>query len=253
MEEIKLKTYSTRSPKNINKKEALEEMKKMEDEIYELQRKFNANSNKSMLIILQWMDASGKDSWVNKVFSCMNPMGLWVKGFSAPNKEEQVHNFLWRISKETPEKWKIQIFNRSHYEDILVPSVEKTLPNKVIEKRYKHIKNFEKMLADEDTIILKFYLHMSKDKQKERLLERLTMKRKYFKFDPSDTRAREKRDEYIETYEKIFKETNTKNAPWYIIPADQKWYKSYLIMKKVKVALESLNQERPKLKTMCNG
>lgn len=248
MKKIKLKDISTKAPANISKEDALKEMDEMALEISELQRMFNANGDKSILIILQWMDASWKDSVVKKVFSCINPMGLSVKGYGAPAWEEKEQHYLWRIWKETPKKWMIQIFNRSHYEDILVPTVEGFIPEKQIEKRYDHINDFEKALADEGTIILKFYLHMSKDKQKERLRERLTLERKYFKYDHSDAIAREKWDDYIDCYEKIFDKTNKEYAPWYIVPTDNKWYKSYFVMKEVHKTLKGLDMNWPKLK-----
>lgn len=248
MKKIKLSEISTKSPEELKKEDALLEMEKMSEEISELQRMFNANGDKSLLIILQGMDASWKDSVVKKVFSCVNPMGLSVKGYGAPSGEELERNYMWRIAKETPRKWMIKIFNRSHYEDILVPSVEGFLPEKQINKRYKHIKDFEEMLTDEGTIILKFYLHMSKEKQKERLRERLTLERKYFKYDDSDSKAREKWNDYMDIYERIFEETNTENAPWIIVPTDHKWYKAYFIMKTVRDTLKNLDMKRPQLK-----
>ena len=248
MKKISLEKIDTRAPQNINKEETLKKIEEMKLKIVELQEKFYASSKKSILIILQWMDASWKDWVIKKVLAWINPLGIKISAFWKPNDEEYAHDFLWRIHKETPKKWIIKVFNRSYYEDILVPSVEWFLDKKQVEKRYEHIKNFEEMLIDEGTIILKFFLHMSKKKQKERILERLTLERKYWKYDPSDIKARESWDEYMKVYEEIFEKTSSDFAPWHIVPTDQKWYKVYTITKILLETLKNLNLQWWKLK-----
>lgn len=248
MKKIDISKIDYRAPKNMNKEETLLKTEEMKLEIIELQRRFYAGGKNSMLIVLQGMDASGKDGTVKKVFSGVNPLGIRVSAFGKPSQEAMAHDFLWRLHKETPRKGMIRVFNRSYYEDILVPTVEWYLDEKTIEKRYKHINNFEEMLADEGTIILKFYLHMSKEKQKERLLERITIERKFWKYDASDAKARKNWDSYIDTYKNIFDKTHTKHAEWNVIPTDQKWYKVYCVTKKVLETLREHAPDWPKLK-----
>ena len=248
MKKIILDKIDTRAPQNITKEEALQKIEEMKLEIIELQRIFYASWKNSILIVLQWMDASWKDWVVKKVLAWINPLGIRVSAFWKPNDEEYSHDFLWRLHKEAPRRWMIRVFNRSYYEDVLVPSVEWFLDKDRVEKRHKHIKNYEEMLSDEGTIILKFFLHMSKKKQKERLLERITLERKFWKYDPSDTKARESWDEYMKAYEKVFEKTNSDFAPWYIVPTDQKWYKVYFITKVLLETLRGLNLQWPKLK-----
>ena len=248
MKKIDLSKISYKAPKGMTKEKALAEIEEMKLEIIELQRRFYAGGKNTLLIVLQGMDASGKDGTVKKVFSGVNPLGIRVSAFGKPSDEEMAHDYLWRLHKEAPRKGMIRVFNRSYYEDILVPTVEGYLDKKTVEKRYKHINNFEEMLADEGTIILKFFLHMSKEKQKERLLERITLERKFWKYDASDAKARKNWDKYIATYEKIFDETHTKHAPWNIVPTDNKWYKVYCVTKKVLETLQEHAPEWPKLK-----
>lgn len=191
------------------------------------------------------MDASGKDGVVRYIFSGMNPLGTRASGFRVPTKEEAGHDFLWRIHKQTPAKGMVQVFNRSHYEDILVPTVEKYLPKEEIEQRYKQINDFEKMLEQNGTIILKFYLHVSKTKQKEKLNERLTDPTKYRKHNIGDRQTRDEYDKYVEVYERIFEECNQSER--HIIPSDQNWYKINCIAKILHKTFKDMNLKRPKL------
>jgi PPK2 family polyphosphate:nucleotide phosphotransferase len=191
------------------------------------------------------MDASGKDGVVRYIFSGMNPLGTRACGFRVPTKEEASHDFLWRIHKQVPAKGMVQIFNRSHYEDILVPTVEKFLPKEEIEKRYDQINDFEKMLEQNGTIILKFYLHVSKTKQKEKLNERLTDPTKYRKHNIGDRQTRDEYDKYMEVYERVFAEC--KNPERHIIPADQNRYKINCIAKILHKTFKDLNLKWPKL------
>ncbi len=245
---IVLSKMSTIPEEDISKEEAEKRLEKIQSEIAEIQKKFHADGRKSILVILQWMDASWKDGTVRKVFSGINPMGLRAIAFWKPSDEEFSHDFLWRIHKHAPEKWMITIFNRSHYEDILVPSVEWYLSKELIENRYDHIRCFERMLVDEGTIVLKFFLHMSKDEQAKRFKERITLEHKFWKYDPSDTRARERWDDYMDVYERIFEQTNFDWSPWHVIPADVKWYRNYKVAEVFLETIKKLELEWPQLK-----
>lgn len=248
MEKTKTKVKKTLPPKWLKKKDIEWEISNLKAEIAEFQRMLNAENKRSLLVIFQWMDASGKDSTIKNVFGEVTPMWISTKGFSAPDNSELQENYLQRVFMEVPKKWMFKIFNRSHYEDILVPSVMWILDKEKIEKRFNHINNFEEILTDEWTIILKFFLHISKKEQKKRLLERISIERKYFKYDSSDLVSRKNWDNYREVYNEIFEKTNKKNSPWFIIPSDKKWYKNYLITKKVHETLKNLDLKRPELK-----
>ncbi|USN56030.1 MAG: hypothetical protein H6765_01050 [Candidatus Peribacteria bacterium] len=184
------------------------------------------------------------------MFSGVNPIGCKVYGFVKPSQNEFDHDFLWRIHKVTPPAGMIYIYNRSHYEDILVPTVEKTFPADVVAKRYEHINNFERLLTDSNVRVLKFYLHISKEVQQTRLEERLAEKRSYWKHNDGDRESREKWDQYIDVYEDIFAKTSKRNAPWVVVPADNKWYAAYVISKKIVETLEQqMKLDWPDLET----
>lgn len=244
---INLKNISTRAPEGMTKEKALKELEKMKAEIIELQDKFYADGRYSILIVLQGMDASGKDGTVRHVLGGINPSGIRVHSWKKPVGEETKHDYLWRLHKVTPEKGMITVWNRSHYEDILVPTVLKFLDKKVVEKRYDHINNFEKMLTDEGTIIVKCYLHMSKETQLERLEERMLEPHKYWKSTGADFDSRALWDDYMNAYESVLERTDTDHAPWNIIPVDNKWYKLWLVAKTVLAAMKSVDLEWPKL------
>jgi len=228
---INLKKESTTYHKGIDEKLAATETEEFKKELFQLQNILFAEQKHSILIILQGMDAAGKDGAVRHVFSSMNPMGVNVKAFKAPTAEEQSHDFLWRVHPYAPAKGMIQIFNRSHYEDILVPTAHKTLDKKILERRFDIINSFEQNLHDNGTVILKFFLHISKEEQKKRLAERLNNPRKLWKYDPADTTERPNWSKYRTAYETIFKRCGSK-FPWIVIPADNKWYRDYVIAKK---------------------
>jgi PPK2 family polyphosphate:nucleotide phosphotransferase len=193
------------------------------------------------------MDASGKDGVVKNVFNTVNPMGCMVYPFKAPSELEMKHDFLWRIHIKVPEKGMIHVFNRSHYEDVLIQRVHHWVDEKKIRQRYDHINNFEKLLKDSGTAILKFYLHISKDEQLKRLKERLSDKTKMWKYNENDLKEREFWNHYMNSYQRVF-ESCSKYADWHIIPADQNWYKEYLIAKKVVETMEGFNMKFPGLK-----
>lgn len=239
-----LHKISTKPGKSIDKKKTEAETLILIDEIATLQNVLYAEKKHSLLIILQGMDASGKDGTVKHVFFSMNPMGISVKAFKAPTPEENDHDFLWRIYPHTPAKGMVEIFNRSHYEDILVPSVHKTESKEIIENRYNIINCFEKSLSDSGTVILKFFLHISKKEQQKRIKARLTRPHKKWKYDPADVREEGHWDEYMKVYEKIF-ERCSPQLPWMIIPSDHKWYRNYIIAKEIVKILKSLKMKYP--------
>ncbi len=210
----------------------------------DLQQIMFAQNKYSMLIIFQWMDASGKDNAIKNVFSGLNPLGCNATPFAKPTEEEYAHDFLWRIHEHAPARGMVQIFNRSYYEDILVPTVQKTHNTKKIKARYDDVNNFEKLLGDNDTVIIKFFLHIGQERQEEKIRERLVLKRKFWKFDPSDIQARQNRSEYQKVYESIFEKCTL--TPRHIVPADKNWYKNYIVAKTIVDAFEKkMKLERP--------
>lgn len=245
MSSINLHKIDTVPPKGLDKARTVAKTQKMIKKIQAYQYKMYAEGKRSLLIILQGIDAAGKDGVVRHIFSGMNPLGTKATSFRAPTKEELAHDFLWRIHKATPEVGEVRIFNRSHYEDILVPTIEKTFDKDIIKNRYHQINNFEKLLQENGTTIVKFYLHISKDKQKEKLNERLTDPTKYWKHNIGDWDTRDDFDDYMKVYEDIFAKCN--EPEWNIIPADKNWYKLYQVSKILLKVFESMNLKWPQL------
>lgn len=239
-----LSNEPTKPKDGIDKKEAEDKTLKLKEELFELQNLLYAEHKHSLLIVLQGMDAAGKDGTIRHVFSSVNPMGINVKAFKVPTEEEQSHDFLWRVHPHAPAKGMIQIFNRSHYEEILVPTVHKTLPREKVEMRYDFINSFEKNLVESGTVILKFFLHISREEQAARIKERLTRPHKKWKYDPADKREAANWDAYMEVYEKIFKRCSPE-IPWHIVPADHKWYRNYYIAKTMVEMMNSLKMKYP--------
>jgi PPK2 family polyphosphate:nucleotide phosphotransferase len=243
----KLSEISTKAPKELEKKEAKEITEKLLEELNELQNLLYAERKHSVLIIIQGMDASGKDGAIRKVFSRINPLGIQVKSFKAPSEEEQAHDFLWRIHQHAPAKGMIQIFNRSQYEDVLITRVHRWCDDATAQKRFGAINNFEELLIDHNsTKILKFYLHISQQEQKERLDERMKDPSKQWKYNAKDFDESALWDKYMKMYEDVFLHCN--KVPWIIVPADQNWYKEYLIASTLTGALKDLNMQYPRLK-----
>jgi len=239
-------SVSTRAPEKLNKEKIKAKTEHLITEMAGYQKILFAEARRSILVVLQGVDASGKDGLIADVFTGLNPFGVNVCAFKAPSDEEASHDFLWRIHHDCPAKGMIHIFNRSHYEDILVPRVNKFLTEKQIIQRMKDINHFEAMLQNEGTVILKFYMHISRDEQAVRLKERKTNPHKYWKHNDDDWKARRKWQLYMDTYEMIFKKCN---APeWNIIPADQNWYKEYLVALKIRDTLRNMKLEYPTLK-----
>lgn len=234
---INLNKLGTLPPDFISEKEVKMKMPDRIGQLAKIQDRLFAQGKYSLLVILQGMDASGKDGAVKHVFSGVNPSGCRVKSFKVPTLEESRHDFLWRIHKECPENGMIQIFNRSHYEDVLVPSVHKLLEKKKILERMEDINRFENLLVKNNTILLKFFLHVSKEEQMQRINERIHKPEKRWKYQESDIIETRHREEQLKAYQMIFQHCS--HEPWFIIPSDKNWYKNYLI---VETILEKLNQ-----------
>ncbi|MCU0473842.1 MAG: polyphosphate kinase 2 family protein [Bacteroidales bacterium] len=233
--------------KEWNKDNIREKTEKMLKRIGELQFKMFAQNKYSLLIIFQGMDASGKDGVTKGLLKYCNPIGISIDYFKKPTEEEYAHDFLWRVHKICPRKGEIEIFIRSQYEDILVPTVEKIFAPEIIEQRYQLINDFEKIIEHNETKVLKFFLNVSKEAQKERLMERIEIKEKHWKHKDGDWDTREKFDDYLAVYEKIL---NTSNAiQWHIVPADKNWQKLYAVAEVVLKTLEELDLKWPELVT----
>lgn len=211
----------------------------------ELQNVLYAQDKHRLLIVLQAMDAGGKDGTIRRIMSGVNPQGVQVTSFKKPTEEELSHDFLWRIHKAVPPRGMIGIFNRSHYEDVLVVRVHNLVPKAVWQARYDHINNFERLLADSGVTILKFFLYISKDEQKERFQERLDIPEKRWKFNPGDLDERALWGSYIEAFEAALSHCSTDHAPWYVVPANRKWYRNLVISETIVKTLESLDLEYP--------
>jgi len=217
----------------------------LNERLEELQELLYAEHKHKVLIVLQAMDTGGKDGTIRHVFEGVNPQGVRVASFKKPTLEELDHDFLWRVHKQVPGKGEIVIFNRSHYEDVLVVRVHNLAPKEVWSKRYDHINGFERMLVDEGTTILKFFLHIDLDEQKERLQARLDEPNKRWKFNPDDLEERKLWPKYVKAYEDAISKTSTSWAPWYIVPANRKWYRNLVVGTVVIEALEDLNMRHP--------
>jgi len=243
-----LKKTSTLPPEDsISKDEMKTEIERMKKRLFELQDLLYADHRFSVLVIVQGMDASGKDGLINHAFSGMNPAGIRVYSWKKPTETELEHDFLWRIHQATPGKGMIHVFNRSHYEDIVVPTIFKTLPSKTIKKRFEMINQFENLLIESGTLVLKFYLHVSEKEQLERIEERLTMPSKMWKYNKDDMFTIKQRERFMDVYETIFKEC-AQYVPWHIIPADKNKYKEYALLKVLLEEMEKLKLSYPLVK-----
>ena len=229
----------------ISKSEGKKTLLPLNEELENLQELLYAEGKHKILIVLQAMDTGGKDGTIRHVFEGVNPQGVKVAGFKVPTSKELAHDYLWRVHKHTPGKGEIVIFNRSHYEDVLVVRVHNLVPEEVWSKRYEHIRAFEKILADEGTTILKFYLHINREEQKERLQARLDEPHKNWKFSKGDLAERALWDQYQDAYEEAIAKTSTDYAPWYIIPANRKWYRNLVISTIIINKLKSLKMSYP--------
>ncbi|MFN4293891.1 MAG: polyphosphate kinase 2 family protein [Thermoflexales bacterium] len=220
----------------------------LNDELENLQELMYAEHKRKLLIVLQAMDTGGKDGLIRSVFDGVNPQGVKVANFKAPTPVELDHDYLWRVHPHVPGKGEIVIFNRSHYEDVLIVRVQALAPESVWRRRYQHIREFERMLADEGVTILKFYLHISKDEQKRRLQARLDDPNKHWKFNIGDLKERARWDDYMRAYEDAINETSTEWAPWYVIPANKKWYRDWVAVNIILDTLKGFKMRYPQPK-----
>ncbi|MGN6420979.1 MAG: PPK2 family polyphosphate kinase [Pseudobacter sp.] len=242
-----LSSISTRAPKELDKAATKAKTTAILQKLNELQNLLYAESKHAILVVIQGMDASGKDGVIRNVFGQLNPQGVTVKSFKVPTAEELSHDFLWRVHNAAPAKGMIQIFNRSQYEDILVTRVHGIIDDAIAKKRMKAINDFEQLLTEHNsTSILKFYLHVSPEEQQQRLKERLDDPAKQWKYNANDFEEAKKWDDYMRMYEDAFQHCN--DVPWTIVPADQNWYKEYLIASTLLETLQRLNMKFPGLK-----
>jgi PPK2 family polyphosphate:nucleotide phosphotransferase len=215
------------------------------DALRDLQRRLWAESARSVLLVLQGMDAAGKDGTIRRVFTGVNPQGVRVVSFKAPSSLERAHDFLWRVHQVVPQRGEIGIFNRSHYEDVVAAQVVGVIDDEVRTRRYDHIAAFERMLHDEGTTVVKVFLHISKDEQRERLEARLQDPDKRWKFNVDDLDTRKHWDEYQHLYEEAIAATSTKHAPWYVVPANRKWVRDVVVARLLVAVLRDLDPQYP--------
>ena len=245
---IQLHEIPTRAPKGLEKEDIKRKTDRLTRRIGELQHIMYAEKKQNFLVVFQGMDASGKDGATRKVFSYCNPTGILAYPFRKPTEEEFAHDFLWRISKRAPAKGMIQVFIRSHYEDVLIQRVHKWIDEEKVADRIKAINVWENHIQqDNNTTILKFYMHISPERQKEKLQERIDDPRKHWKHNDADWKEAERWGEYMFCYEDAI---NRSEVPWIIAPVDQRWYRDYFIAEKVMSVMESLNMELPTFDTM---
>jgi PPK2 family polyphosphate:nucleotide phosphotransferase len=244
---MKLTDISTLPPSKADKETTKAETEKLIEKIQERHKMLYAQGEYALLVVLQGLDASGKDGAINDVFSGLNLLGVEVTAFKAPSEEERRHDFLWRIHQRVPGKGMLGLFNRSHYEDVLVPRVEGWIDAKTVKKRFRHINDFEHLLVESNTALVKIYLHVSAEEQRQRLLERTENPEKFWKHNDADFQVASKRDQYLAAYEDIFANCS-EAAPWHVVPVDKNWYKNNRIAKVTLEALEKLPLKYPELK-----
>lgn len=213
--------------------------------IDKLQDRLYAEGKQALLVVLQAMDAGGKDGTIRRIFGPVDPLGIRAVSFKRPSAEELAHDFLWRIHRQVPAKGEIVIFNRSHYEDVLVVRVHNLVPAKVVEQRYEQINRFEKLIADNGVKIVKLFLHISSEEQRERLQERVDIAEKRWKFNPGDLEERKHWDSYMKAFEIAINRCSTPWAPWYVVPANRNWYRNAIVSRIIRSAMEDMNPQYP--------
>jgi PPK2 family polyphosphate:nucleotide phosphotransferase len=234
---IRLAEISTDPPKGITKEKAAGRLAALGEEMFELQDAMFGSRAASVLVVLQGRDGAGKDGAIRNVVGFLNPRGVNVVSYGVPTEEERQHDFLWRVHRHAPRKGEFAIFNRSHYEDVLVVRVHDLAPKNLWKERYGHIADFEELLAEHDTIVLKYFLHITKKEQEERLLEREAKADTAWKLNPTDWKEREFWDEYTEAYEDAISKTAAPHATWTVVPANAKWYRNLVIAESICDAL----------------
>lgn len=239
-----ISSIATDAEGGIDKGRAKPLFKALNKRLEVLQENLYAHGKERLLVVLQATDTGGKDGTIRAVFDGTNPQGVHVASFKKPTDEELAHDYLWRIHQHTPAKGHINVFNRSHYEDVLIVRVKNFVEESTWRPRYEHIRNFEKMLADEGTTIIKFFLHISKDEQRQRLQARIDNPDKHWKFEFGDLEERKLWDDYQNAFDDMVRETSIPAAPWFVIPADRKWYRNLLIIQQVVNSLEEIAGHR---------
>jgi len=234
-----------RSAEDASKKDLDEELDRLTERLDALQRALHAEGARAVLVVLQGRDASGKDGTLRKVFGPLDPLGVTATSFKAPTELELRHDYLWRVHQAVPPRGAIGVFNRSHYEDVLVVRVRRLVPESVWRARYEQINLFERILIENGTVILKFMLHISREEQRERLLARLEDPEKYWKFNAGDLKERDLWDDYTEAYREMILRTSTPAAPWYVVPADAKRVRDVLVARTVTETLERMDPRYP--------
>ncbi len=240
-----LSSISPDDDQGIDKASARKRVKKNLDDLQGFQERLYAENKQSLLMVLQAMDTGGKDSTIRKVANDLNPQGCRVTGFKVPSAEELSHDFLWRVHDHAPPAGHIGIFNRSHYEDVLVVRVHNIAPQTLIEKRYRHINDFERLLHDHGTRVIKIMLHISKEFQLTRLRRRLERPDKHWKFNPSDLKERKLWPRYMEAYEAMLNRCSTEYAPWFVIPAEQRWFRDLVVSDLLVDTLQRMDPQYP--------
>ena len=242
---IRLPDFNPSYKGKHQKHEALERVEELRQKMNDLQQRLFAERKRSLLIVLQALDAGGKDGVIKHVIGSMNPDGCHVANFKEPTQQELAHDFLWRVEAQTPAKGEIAIFNRSHYEDVLIVRVHNLVPKSVWSQRYDQINDFERRLVQNGTHILKFFLHISKEEQLQRFDERLDDPAKRWKISEADYAEREYWDDYLRAYEDAFERCNTDDAHWFVIPADHKWFRDLAVSEIIVSTMESMNYQIP--------
>jgi len=242
---IHIEDYSPDDTLNLSKDDIRENYVKLQKRFAELQELLYASKKYALLIVLQGMDCSGKDGTVKKVLSGINPNGFYVEAFKEPTPAELGHDYLWRVHQKTPQKGDITVFNRSYYEDVLVTRVHGMIDDETAQRRFGEICDFERYLTDNNTVLLKFFLHISKDFQKNRLQERLENPDKNWKFSEADLKERKYWDQYQGCYSDVLSHCSTKYAPWHVVPANHRWFRDYYIIDTIVKTLEKLPLEYP--------
>lgn len=230
-----------------DKSEFEEQFRKLQDELRDMQKMLYAQNRHKILVVMQAMDTGGKDGCIKHVFSHIDPQGIHVRSFKKPTEEELGYDFLWRVHSKVPHRGQLVIFNRSHYEDVIAVRVKKLFPAEVWKRRQQHIIDFERMLAEEGTTIVKIFLHISREEQKRRLEARLSNPVKHWKFNPDDLADRARWGDFMKAYEDIISKTSTGHAPWYVVPADRKWYRNLCVARIMVDTLRTLDMKLPKV------